>query len=229
MRYYPYFLAAVVSVFSVFCLADSLPDSPSISVTGNAELEVLPDQVTVVFHASALEATGALAKNRADQQVSSLLANLNKAGFASEKLESAALYTRAEYDYQKDKRTLLGIRATRDLTYLLTDINKVSQFLDVLLAANIDAIDPLRYGLQSPEQWQLKVRLMAVEDSMKNAALLAQAYQSKLGKIYSVNYQDSYSRPELMRTMQNEMAATTYQVKKIKLSDRVQAVFLLKP
>jgi len=229
MRYYQYLLVAVISAFCVPSLANSLPDDPHISVTGSAELEVAPDQVVVVFHASALEASGALAKNRVDQQVSGLLSDLNKAGFNSEKLESADLYIRAEYDYQKEKRTLLGVRATRDLTYLLTDINKVSQFLDVLLGAKIDAIDPLQYGLQSPEQWQLKVRLMAVKDSMQNAAVLAQAYKSQLGKIYSVNHSDSSARPVMMRAMQSEMTMTSYQVKTIKLSDRVQAVFLLKP
>ncbi|MFT6985134.1 MAG: hypothetical protein ACJAT7_000941 [Psychromonas sp.] len=229
MRYWQYLLITVISVFCTSSLADSIPDAPSISVTGSAELEVTPDQVIIKFHASAIEPSGTLAKSRVDQQVSTLLANLKKAGFNSEKLESADLYIRAEYDYQKDKRTLLGIRATRDLTYLLTDINKVSHFLDALLSANIDSIEPLQYGLQSPDAWQLKVRLMAVDDSMEKGSVLAQAYKSELGKIYSVNYQDSYSRPVMMRTMQSEMAATTYQIKKIKLSDRVQAVFLLKP
>lgn len=229
MRYYQYLLVAVISAFCVSGLANSLPDDPHISVTGSAELEVTPDQVVIVFHASALESSGTLAKNRVDQQVSGLLSDLNKAGFNSEKLESADLYIRAEYDYQKEKRTLLGVRATRDLTYLLTDLNKVSQFLDTLLGANIDSIDPLQYGLQSPEQWQLKVRLMAVKDSMENAAVLAQAYKSQLGEIYSVNHSDSSPRPIMMRAMQSEMTTASYQVKTIKLSDHVQAVFLLKP
>jgi len=229
MRSCQYLLAAVISVFCAPILANSLPDGPYISVTGNAELEVTPDQVIIEFRASALESSGALAKNRVDKQVSSLLVSLQKAGFNSEKLESADLYTRVEYDYQKEKRILLGVRATRDLTYLLTDINKVSQFLDALLVANIDAIDPLQYGLQAPSEWQLKVRLMAVENSMEKASVLASAYQSTLGGIYSVNYPDSYSRPEMMRAIQDDVAATTYQVKKITLSDRVQAVFLLKP
>lgn len=229
MRFCQYFLAAVISFFSVPSFANALPNGPYLSVTGNAELEVTPDQVIIEFRASALESSGALAKNRVDKQVSSLLVSLQKAGFNSEKLESADLYTGVEYDYQKEKRLLLGVRATRDLTYLLTDINKVSQFLDALLVAKIDAIDPLQYGLQAPGEWQLKVRLMAVENSMEKASVLASAYKATLGSIYSVIYPDSYSRPVMMKAMQNESAATTYQVKKITLSDHVQAVFLLKP
>ncbi|WP_019617152.1 SIMPL domain-containing protein [Psychromonas ossibalaenae] len=230
MRYYQYLLLAVMSAFSVSSLAASLPDEPYISVTGTAELEVKPDQVIIQFQASALDRKGALAKNKVDQQVEALLINLQQSGFNNKELESADLYTRAEYDYQKDKRTFMGIRATRDLTYRLTDIDKVNQFLDAVLASDIEAINQLQYGLQSPEKWQLEVRQMAVEDSVKKASNLAKAYQAELGKIYSVNYQNSYREPMMMRAMSSESPDTsTYQINTIKLNDRVQAVFILEP
>ena len=229
MRYLNFLTLAFISIFSIPAFANELPEEQHISVTGTATLDVKPDQVLIQFQATALESKGALAKQKVDQQVSTLLVNLQKAGFNSNELESAGLYTRAEYDYHNDKRTLLGIRATRDLNYLLTDINKVSQFLDIVLEAKIDLIDELQYGLQSPDEWQLKVRQMAVEDSMEKASGLAKSYKAELGRIYSVNYQNSYPRPLMMRAMQDEMAATTYQVKTIKINDRVRAVFLLKP
>ncbi|WP_028865154.1 SIMPL domain-containing protein [Psychromonas aquimarina] len=230
MRYLQYLLLAAASAFSVSSLAASQPDEPYIAVTGSAELEVKPDQVIIQFQASALERKGALAKNEVDQQVETLLVNLQQSGFSSKELESADLYTRAEYDYQKDKRIFMGIRATRDLTYRLTDIDKVNQFLDAVLASDIEAINQLQYGLQSPEKWQLEVRQMAVEDSVKKAANLAKAYQAELGKIYSVNYQNSYREPVMMRAMSSEnLDTTTYQINTIKLNDRVQAVFILQP
>jgi len=229
MRNFKYLVVAFISIFSFSALANGLPDDQYISVSGTATLEVKPDQVLIQFQASALQPKGMLAKEKVDRQVSSLFSNLKKAGFASKELDSGDLYTRAEYDYHKETRTFMGIRATRELSYLLTDLNKVNLFLDTVLSSDIESIGLLEYGLQSPKQWQLKVRQMAVEDSMEKASALAQAYQAKLGKIYSVNYQNSYPRPLMMRAMQDEMAATTYQVKTIKINDRVQAVFLLKP
>ena len=70
---------------------------------------------------------------------------------------------------------------------------------------------------------------MAVEDSVDKASSLADFYKTKLGEIYSINYQNSYNRPMMMRAMQSEMETTTYQVKTIKLSDTVRAIFLLAP
>lgn len=229
MRNLKCLIAVFVSVFSFSVLANGLPDEPYIAVSGTATLEVKPDQVLIQFQASALQPKGILAKEKVDQQVRSLFSSLKKAGFDGKELDSGDLYTRAEYDYHKEKRTFIGIRATRDLSYLLTDLNKVNLFLDTVLSSEIESIGSLEYGLQSPEQWQLKVRQMAVEDSLEKASVLAQAYQAKLGKIYSVNYQNSYPRPLMIRAMQDEMTATSYQKKTIKINDRVQAVFLLKP
>lgn len=229
MRNIKYLVVAFLSVFSFSALANGLPDEQYIAVNGTATLEVKPDQVLIQFQASALQPKGMLAKEKVDQQVRSLFSQLKKAGFDSNALDSGDLYTHAEYDNYKEKRTFMGIRATRELSYLLTDLNKVNLFLDTVLSSDIESIGSLEYGLQSPKQWQLKVRQMAVEDSMEKASVLAQAYQAKLGKIYSVNYQNSYPRPLMMRAMQDEMAATTYQKKTIKINDRVQAVFLLKP
>ena len=134
MRYLNCLIVTITAVFSLSVWADELPTQQHISVTGTATLNVKPDQVLIKFQATALESTGEVAKQKVDRQVSDLLVNLQKDGFKKSSLESATLYTKVEYDYQKDKRLLLGVRATRDLSYLLTDINKVNQFLDLVLA-----------------------------------------------------------------------------------------------
>lgn len=229
MRYLNFLTVVFISIFALSVLANELPEARHISVTGTATLDVKPDQVLVHFQASALAPKAALAKERVDQQVRSLLNNLTKAGFGTKALERADLYTRAEYNFDKGKRTFMGIRATRDLRYLLTDLNKINLFLDSVLSSDVETIAQLEYGLQSPKQWQHKVRQVAVDDSMEKASALAQAYKAKLGKIYSVNYQNAYPRPLMMRAIKDEMAATTYQAKMIKMNDRVRAVFLLEP
>lgn len=230
MSRFNYLILAFITAVSFSVSAGSLPDQAYISVTGVASLQVSPDQVMIRFQAKALDKEAKQAKGKVDKQVEMLMTNLQQAGFSLAILERADLYTGAEYTYDKQKRTLVGIRATRDLTYLLTDLNRVNQFLDVLVDSGIESISSLEYGLQSPKNWQLKVRAMAIADSKEKSASLVKAYNAKLGNIYSINYQNSHARPMLMRSMQDERAKTnTYQAKKINLTDRVQTVFLLIP
>lgn len=224
------FLTVVfISFFSFSVWASEAPAERHINVTGLAELDVKPDQVLIQFQATTLAKKGGVAKQKTDQQVNALLSKLKKAGFDINVLERADIYTRAEYQHNKDQRIFLGIRATRNLRYLLTDLNKVDLFLDTVLSVGIDSIDQLQYGLQSPQKWQIKVREMAVEDSQEKAKMLASAYNAELGDIYSVNYQNTYFRPMMMRSSKAQVQGSTYQVKKIKMTDQVQAVFLLKP
>lgn len=229
MHYVRSALLLFITTISLSTLANAaaLPDGPHVAVTGSAQIEVQPDQVTIQFQATSLEKTAGLAKHNVDQQVSALLTNLERAGYDTKVLERGHINTREQYQYIKDQRTLQGVVATRDLSYLLTELDKVNQFLELVVAANIESIGQMNYGLQSPQEWQLKARQLAIQDSKDQAENLASAYQVKLGKIYAVNYQHSYTQPLMMRAKSEQTAESTYQVNKIKISEQVQAVFTL--
>ena len=171
-----------------------------------------------------------LAKNEVDNKVSQLIKNLKKAGFDTDDVQSISQSTRPEYDYQNKKRVLLGVRVTHELSYRLKDITKVNEFIDALLSAKVESISPLQYGLQAPEQWQDKVREMAVLDSKSKAENLALLYGAKLGKVYSINYQNNQARPILMRAMAMDSSeSANVKPKAITIKDRVETVFILKP
>ena len=224
-----YLLILTLSLFSFASLADNFPAEPFVSVTGNASLEVQADQVIIKFQPSALDESGEEAKKRVDNKVALVIKNLTLSGFNSEDIESISQSSRPEYEYQKNKRTLLGIRVTHELSYRLTDIDNVNSFIDAILNAQIKSISPLEYGLQDPGQWQQKVRQSAVLDSKQKALNLAQLYDAKLGSVYSVVYQNNNNRPVLMRAMATSKESDAIKPKNITLTDSVNTVFLLKP
>lgn len=223
-----YILLLVLSLFSFSTLASAFPDEPYISVVGTASLEVKADQLVILFQPSAIKKSGELAKKELDEKVSLLLKNLEKAGFPSDYVESVSQSTRPEYNYKNNKRVLLGVRITHELRYRLTDINRVNAFIDALLKAKVEAISPLQYGLQAPQQWQAKVRQMAVLDSKQKAQDLVQLYDAKLGHVYSIRYLNSQLHPIQIRAMAKE-SLDVINIKDIKLTDRVETVFILKP
>jgi len=224
-----YLLILTLSLFSFASLADNFPTEPFVSVTGNASLEVQADQVIIKFQPSALDESGEEAKKRVDNKVALVIKNLTLSGFNSEDIESISQSSRPEYEYQKNKRTLLGIRVTHELSYRLIDIDNVNSFIDAILNAQIKSISPLEYGLQDSGQWKQKVRQSAVLDSKQKALNLAQLYDAKLGSVYSVVYQNNNNRPVLMRAMATSKESDAIKPKNITLTDSVNTVFLLKP
>jgi len=224
-----YILLLTLSLFSFSTFASTFPDDPYVSVVGNASMEIKADQVVINFQPSVINKSGELAKKELDKKVALALKNLQQAGFVTDAIESISQSTRPEYDYQKNKRVLLGVRVTHELSYRLTDINQANAFIDALLKAKVEAISPLQYGLQTPEQWQAKVREIAVLDSKQKAQDLAKLYDANLGKVYSINYQNNQVRPVHMRAMAMESDAVTIKPKNITLTDRVETIFILKP
>lgn len=224
-------LFSCLLVSTQFVYADALPSQPHVAVTGNATIKVEPDTVKISFQSIAVEKNASDAKQVVDEQVQDVLSQLQKMGFEQELLIRDNIRLRPEYEYIDKKRTPVGTNATRNLSYQLDDLTKVNDLLQILADVNVSTIGQINYSLKDPQQWQLKVRELAVKDSLSKADDLAKSYQTSLGEVYSIKYQSNNAQPVLMHSMesQSRQRAPSYQHNQIELNDRVEAVFLLAP
>ncbi|MEJ6122421.1 SIMPL domain-containing protein [Vibrio sp. 2-Bac 85] len=209
--------------------AATLPEQPHISVSGAAKIAVKPDTVRIQFQSIALENDADNAKQVVDLQVQQVLSQLQKNGFDQALLTRADVQLRPEYEYIEKKRTQVGIKATRNLSYQLDDVEKINKFLQILVKNDISNIGQINYALKDPLQWQIKARDLAVQDSINKAEGLAKSYHASLGSVYSVNYHNNNAQPILMRAMESDQIAQSYQNNQIEINERVEAVFLLNP
>lgn len=225
----------ILKVISISCLltttawanAATLPEQAHISVSGNAQIQVKPDTVKIEFQSIAVENDSDDAKRVVDKQVDQILAQLTKSGFDQMLLTRGELQLRPEYEYIEKKRTSVGVKATRNLSYQLGDVTKINAFLQILVKNEISNIGQIHYALKEPLQWQIKARDLAVQDSINKAQGLAKSYQVSLGNVYSINYQTNNAQPILMRAMKSDEMAPSYQNNQILINERVDTVFLL--
>lgn len=207
--------------------AATLPEQAHISVSGIAKIQVKPDTVKIEFQSIAVENDSDDAKRVVDIQVAQVLAQLTKSGFKQILLTRGDIQLRPEYEYIEKKRTPVGVKATRNLSYQLDDATKVNDFLQILVKNKISNIGQINYTLKDSSQWQIKARDLAVQDSIDKAQGLVKSYQVSLGDVYSINYQSNNDQPVLMRAMRSDQIAPSYQNNQITISERVDTVFLL--
>jgi len=225
----------IFNVLLVSCLftavswanANNLPDKAHVSVSGTAKIQVKPDTVNIEFQSIAVENDSDDAKREVDKQVQQILSKLQKGGFDQALLKRSDLQMRPEYEYIEKKRTPVGVKATRNLSYQLGDVTKVNEFLQILVKSDISNIGQINYALKEPVQWQLKARDLAVKDSINKAKGLAKSYQASLGEVYSINYQTNNAQPVLMRMVESDQMVPNYQNNEITITEKVDAVFLL--
>lgn len=209
--------------------ATVLPNQAHIAVTGHAVVRAKADTVRISFHSVAVEKDAEKAKRTVDEQVSNILSQMAGNGFEAALLTRSDIQLRPENEYVDNKRTQVGIRATRSLSYQLHDLSQLNIFLQIIVNEGISNVGDIHYGLQAPKQWQLTARELAVKDSINKATELAENYNASLGGVYSINYQQNSQEQPLLRAMKSNNSLPVYDSHQIEIKERVDVVFLLTP
>ncbi len=185
-----------LSFLSTVAVADGMPQGPYVSTTGVAEVKVMPDRANLNLSASVLHKDGLKAKHEVDERVEAFILAAQALGISQKDINAGTLYTRPEYNYPKHgKRELLGYRATRKITLTLDELDKLSKVLDSALESGLQEVTNIQFTLRDTKAAKLKARALAIKDSKDKAAQLAQAYDAKLGEVYSIKYQQADHRP----------------------------------
>ena len=216
-------------------LAIEVPEAPHVIVSGMAEQKVEPDMATLTVSVSELQKDGLKAKQQVDAKVAGFFGKLESLGIARSDVEAGNLVVSPEYEYAPEKKPqLLGYRAQRQLSIKLGQLDKLSSLMDAALAAGLESVTQVEYGLKDAKSVREKVRLAAAADARDKAALLAQGFGVKLGKVYSIEYRTDAPTPVYSRSLKAmaappaaESADTSYQQQGITISDSVDAVFVL--
>lgn len=227
-------LAAMMGLGSVSVQAGELPNGPHVVTSGTASVDAVPDIATLAIEVNVSAKDAASAKKQADDRVAQYLGLLQKNGVEKKDINAANLRTQPEYDYLKDGKTQLkGYRAVRQVEVTLRQLDKMNELLDGALKAGLNEIRSVSLGVSHPEEYKDKARKEAINDATRQAKLLAEGFNSKLGSVYSVRYHVSNYQPApMVRMMKADAAAPvsaqdTYDQQTIQFDDQVDVVFEL--
>jgi uncharacterized protein YggE len=227
-------LAALMGLGSVSVQAGELPNGPHVVTSGTASVDAVPDIATLAIEVNVTAKDAASAKKQADDRVAQYLTFLQKNGVEKKDINAANLRTQPEYDYLKDGKTQLkGYRAVRQVEVTLRQLDKMNELLDGALKSGLNEIRSVSLGVAHPEEYKDKARKEAITDATRQAKLLAEGFNSKLGPVYSVRYHVSNYQPAPMVRMMKANAAApasaqdTYDQQTIQFDDQVDVVFEL--
>jgi uncharacterized protein YggE len=189
-------LALVAAAAASPSLVNALRSQPdphvvdrSISVSGDAVLNVVPDQATIhlavdVAHAKSAEA----ASTEAQQKTARVLAAAQALGIDASSLKTEQLSVNAETIEQRDHSTkTIGYTATRTIVACLDDPKKVDAFVDAAIKAGANRIDSISFETRDVEQRRAEARVLAVKAARAKAELLVREAGGKLGAPRAIN------------------------------------------
>jgi uncharacterized protein YggE len=217
-------LALSLAVISSTAYAADMIPVRTISVSGQAERKVVPDEahITVNLNSQAMKLTDAKASH--DVKITKLMGIVKDAGIDEKKVKTQSSNIQPIYDYQNDPKTGQGVRvfkgyrAQTSVDITIGDTSKLAGLMDKITAAGFEKGANQEWGdllssyytLSNPDQIRDELLAQAITNARSKAENMAKAAGAKIGRVYQINEGSvpSYSpRPMPMLAMDKSAGA----------------------
>jgi uncharacterized protein YggE len=218
--------AMVVTTFGAFAQSTDL--RRKIEVTGTSELEVTPDIINVsITLKEYLSGKTKVTITQLEQQLEKAVndAGIAKADFTINNLSS--------WNYTDEKKKAVDFLASKQYGIKFRDLNKFNQILSKLDPKGIQSTNIDSYDYSKIDQLKNELKLKALLAARDKAAYLLNGLGDKLGSALNIVENDNSSFPQPRNVMYMAKSAdvapeSDIDVRKIKLSFQIQAVFEIK-
>ncbi len=168
--------------------------SPALNLSAFGEVRTAPDMATISFGVVTEATTAAEAMRLNATRMTQVMAALRRAGIAERDVQTSGLNLSAQYDYvQNEPPRLRGYQANNRVTVIINDLDAVGTTADAVVAAGVNQIDGISFGLKDPTTAENQARQLAVRNLQAKASLYAQALGVGLGGIRSLSEGGGYA------------------------------------
>lgn len=207
--------------------AQNSPIVPSVQVTGEAHISIVPDYATLTLGAETKDSNAEKSKKQNDQIISKALQILKKAGIADKHIQTQRLNLNKRRDYEtKEDYFVTNQTVVVDLHHL----DKYDALMADLIAAGVNVIHGIEFKSTKTAEQEAEIRKQAMLDAQKKATDYANALNQQIGKAIHISDQPvQMVRPMVyaMKSTEGYMD-TTIAEGEIKITNIVQVTFELK-
>lgn len=163
------------------------PTPRMIAVSGQAHMEVVPDQavlnVSVVSHSKDLNE----AKQENDKLTKAVRNIALDLKIPERNIATSNLFISPQYNYQNNKQVMDGYLINRSLRITMDTMDVHERLLSQVIVAGVDQVSGVEFMLKNPETEEQKLRAEAVKNAESKAKVLAEAAGVELGKPISIS------------------------------------------
>lgn len=167
---------------------------PSVSVIGEANMSISPDQVVFTFEVVTANKDVTIAKRDNDVTTARTLKAANSFNIGSDDIQTDSLSISPRYTGDKDPRgahILLGYEVAKRILVTLKDINKIDEFLAKMIDAGVNRVVNISIDNSQMQKYQENVRVMAVRNAHAKATTYAKQLGQTVGKAYVIREENA--------------------------------------
>lgn len=205
-------------------------ETPLISVSASAVIEVAPDTAVISFDVNGKGNNAGAAANAAASKMEGVRRALLGCGLVSSDITTTS-YTL--YPDMDNKGKVTGYTARNNVKIKLTNIAKLGTVIDKISGAGVDTINNVSFSVSNKSLYRNQLLAQAVENARQQAAVVANAGGRTLGKLLSAsissynNFERSYGNVMLKSAAMDSAPATNIAAEDITIKASVDTVFAM--
>lgn len=187
-------LIIILCAWSAVAVAQNSSEPPLITVTGQAEVRVPPDEVVFTLGVESVDKDILVAKKRTDDSVREVLAIARKNNVKPEDVQTSFISVQPkyntddlEYDQRRTvKREFVGYQVSKTIAVILRDISRFDSLLSDVLRAGVTRLSNLQFRDSKIRDHRDQARSMAIKAAQQKARLLAGEIGQSIGPAHSI-------------------------------------------
>ena len=187
-------LFVVLCALSGTAIAQNNIEPPLVTVTGQAEVRVPPDEVVFTLAIENVDKDMLAANRKTDESVKQILAIARKNNVKPEDVQTSQISVQPKYntddmsyeERNKVNRILIGYEVSKTIAIRLRDISRFDELLADVLKAGITRLSNLQFRDSQLRKHRDEARRMAIRAAKEKADLLAREIGQTIGPAYSI-------------------------------------------
>ena len=180
-------LLILLSILSFTTHSSVLPNEPHIYVEGYAEVMVFPDQLKITVSIVSSNFDASIAKTEVDKKTISIFNVSEEIGILKKDVTSTPIQISPAYEYEKGEKIDKGTRISRKVDIVLKDLQKYSQFNNLLIASQAAEDISSVVELKDERKINKQTLMLALKDAKLKAAEIADLQGKKIKDVYSIS------------------------------------------
>jgi uncharacterized protein YggE len=215
--------------------ADDKVEPRLITVTGEAEVLVVPDEVVFDLTVQTLNKELRPAKAQTDERLKKLIDLTRRYNVDPKDVQTDYIKLEPRYRGNDESRTFIGYSVRKDLVFTLRDVSRAEELLSEVMESGITRVNGVRFQTSQMRKYRDQARALAIRAAQEKAAALTAEIGQKIGKAYSIEEETPGGNP-YANVSQNSLAMSggdaassegTLSLGQIKVTARVTVRFEL--
>lgn len=233
------FSFATVLMFVLSSSLSALAEDPLgvrlITVTGEAEVNVPPDEVIFDLTVQTIHKDLRTAKAQTDDRLKKVIELTRKYKVLPKDVQTDYIKLEPRYRGNDESRLFIGYSVRKDLVFTLRDVSQAEGLLSELIELGVSRLNSVRFQTSEIRKHRDQARAMAIRAAQEKAAALTAQIGQKIGKAYSIEEEIPSRVSSMSNVSQNSFSSSddatdsegTLALGQIKVSARVTVKFEL--